>query len=457
MAIRLYSGGSLTNWAEWDIAGGDNFSILSNGVNGFTLLVLDPTTTPSRTNGTWSTAAVDRFAIWIDTDGSARADNLFIDQILVGNGLKVTGTSSAEGWQDIIDADMGTIGNTWGILQGTSGSELLAHGKITIGDDAGSLATVFSDTGKSIKFISQQYRTSGGSFANMVADGFLGIDLVDNATNATQFTDGIIVGADNGRDGSTFAGSDLHTTAFDASALTHASSFIKCYNTTFKLMDAGVSYHNNSASLFYGGAVTSCGQFDPVGNPILRNLSISGYTGTAGAVLWNENIDLRKSNFIANTDVTNDPAAIEHGGSVGSPYDYFDLVFSGNDFDGINTSGTNISVNNNGTSDASNDTGANTITYLSSATLSMTVVDEAGDPISTAFAYIDDNNADPFIMNTTTNASGIASVGHTAGAVVGATWRIRKYGYKPYRAIVDIPASGTKDVPVTLIVDPQQT
>ena len=59
-------------------------------------------------------------------------------------------------------------------------------------------------------------------------------------------------------------------------------------------------------------------------------------------------------------------------------------------------------------------------------------------------------------MNTTTNSSGVASVGHTAGAVADATWRVRKYGYKPFKVIADIPASGTKEIPVTLIADPQQ-
>jgi len=373
LSIRLYSGGSLNNYAEWDIAGGDDYSILGNGVNGFTLLVLDPTTTPTRTAGSWSTAAVDRFSMWIDTDGSARADNMFMGQILVGNGLVVTGTSVSEGWQEILDADMGIGANSWGILQGTAGSELLAHGNITIGDSAGSLSTVFSDTGKNIKFISQQYKNSGGAFVNMVADDFLGIGLVDNATGSTQFTDGILVGTDNGRDGSTFSGSDLHTSKFDASGLTNASSFIKGYNTTFNAMLAGVLYHGNSNSLFYGGTVSGCEQFDPTSSPVLRNLTLSGYTGTAGALLWNESINIQKCSYIANTDVTNNPAAIEHPSAAGTPYSYVDMTFSGNDFDGINTSGSNIVVNNSGTSDAANDTGANTITYQSSSTFAFTL------------------------------------------------------------------------------------
>ena len=52
---------------------------------------------------------------------------------------------------------------------------------------------------------------------------------------------------------------------------------------------------------------------------------------------------------------------------------------------------------------------------------------------------------------------GMGKQQETCGAVTGATWRVRKYGYRPYTAIADVPASGSKDIPVTLIVDPQQT
>ena len=74
-----------------------------------------------------------------------------------------------------------------------------------------------------------------------------------------------------------------------------------------------------------------------------------------------------------------------------------------------------------------------------------------------AYAYIDEDNTAPFIMNETTSTpAGVAQVSWTGGAITGATWRVRKYGFKPYKAISDIPASGTKDIPVTLIDDPQQ-
>ncbi|MEA2038101.1 MAG: hypothetical protein U9O94_11440 [Nanoarchaeota archaeon] len=103
-------------------------------------------------------------------------------------------------------------------------------------------------------------------------------------------------------------------------------------------------------------------------------------------------------------------------------------------------------------------TGTGTVVVQSSSTLTLTVKDENGDAVGSAYAYIDDDNITPFIMNTTTNVTtGIATATWGGGAVVGATWRVRKYGYKPFKVIADVPASGTKDIPVTLVADPQQT
>ncbi len=116
-----------------------------------------------------------------------------------------------------------------------------------------------------------------------------------------------------------------------------------------------------------------------------------------------------------------------------------------------------LSVVNGGTTPSvRNGTSAST-TFVSSVTLTFNVNDSAGDPIEDATAYIDDDNSPTYIMNELTTSLGVATENWVGGSVVGATWRVRKYGYKPYFAIIDIPASGTKDIPVTLVTDLQQT
>lgn len=235
--------------------------------------------------------------------------------------------------------------------------------------------------------------------------------------------------------------------------LTNAGSLVLLYGTTFKSLYGAIALEGDTDHAYYGVNFIDCDQVDPVGGAVIRNCTFAETTSVDAALLWNESIDIQKSTFIANTV----GAAIEHPSAAGTPYDYHDLDFSGNTFDGLNSSGTDIDVNLNGVSNAALDEGANTITYLSSATLTMVVKDQGGSVVVGAYAYIDDNNITPFIMNTTTNASGIATVGHTAGTVTGATWRVRKYGYKPFIVTTDIPASGTTTIPVTLITDPQQT
>ena len=102
------------------------------------------------------------------------------------------------------------------------------------------------------------------------------------------------------------------------------------------------------------------------------------------------------------------------------------------------------------------DTGDSSTQVVSSVTLTLTVTGEDQLPIVGAKAYIDDpGNTEPYIMNTLTNASGIASTGWGGGPVSGAYWRVRLYGYKPFLAISDIGASD-KEIPVTLVKDPQQ-
>jgi len=102
-----------------------------------------------------------------------------------------------------------------------------------------------------------------------------------------------------------------------------------------------------------------------------------------------------------------------------------------------------------------NGAGATTSMMLA-ITLRMTVLDANAAPVGGAYAYIDNNDIAPYIMNTTTDNSGIVQVGYSGDAVTGSRWRVRKYGYKPYKQLVDIGGSNI-NLPVTLVSDPQQT
>jgi len=407
------AGGSKT----WHIAGSDTWE------GNFKSFVADLSNASEiyATTGTLDLSAVTKVSWLTDNSNSGTIriiDNTWLDAPRFGTGLTAYGSDFS--YADIEAIDQATA-NKYGVIELVEGN-LIVRGTITIDDNGAT--TTFNSTGEDITF----------------ADLPVGADLYKldfTGSGTTAVID-------------TLAAKSFGTkanTRFDFDASGTVGSFTL----------SGSSFNRASISKYKAGqSITStkfnnCLQVQPSTATFSGN-TIANTADTAGGLLWADSNNISATLFTSNTT----GAAIEHSLSTGSPYDYSDLIFSGNTFDANNTSGASIIVNNTGTSDASSYTGT-LITFLSAATLSMTVKDEAGGVIVGAYAYIDDDNIDPFIMNTITNASGIASVGHTAGAITGARWRIRKYGFRPYTALVDIPASGVKDIPVTLILDPQQT
>ena len=406
------AGGSKT----WHIAGSDTWG------GEFKSFVADLANTSElfETVGALDLTAVTVVSWLTDNSNSGTIriiDNTWLDAPRYGTGLTAYGADF--GYADIEAIDQATA-NKYGVIEFVDGN-LIVRGGITIDDNGGT--TTFNSTGEDITF----------------ADIPVGADLYK-----LDFTGAGTTAVINTLSAKSY-GADVNTRFdFDASGTVGSftmsgSSLNRAAISTFKLGQSisGTKFNN-------------CYQVRPDTSTFSGN-AIASTADVAGGLLWAESSAVSGVDFT--TNVTG--AGIEHSLSVGSPYDYTDLTFSGNTFDANNTSGAAITVNNTGLSDASTSTGS-AVTFLSAATLSMTVKDEDGVAISGAYAYIDDNNVVPFIMNTTTSVAGLASVGHTAGAVVGATWRVRKYGFKAYKAISDVPASGVKDIPVTLINDPQQ-
>jgi len=220
------------------------------------------------------------------------------------------------------------------------------------------------------------------------------------------------------------------------------------YGSTFIGFEGSIDLYgtNLSGDDCFSNTFNGCGQIRS--NMEMRNLNILNSTVTTGAYFWESTSNITKSFFVKNA------RAIQHSSAVGSPFSYDALLFSDNTYDVNNTSGSAISIGKSNGANPTTYTGS-AVTFTGSINLTMTVKNEAGQVIVGAFAYIDNENQAPFIMNTTTNESGIATVGYTGSPVNGATWRVRKYGYKNYKQIIDIGSSNI-GIPVTLVVDPQQ-
>jgi hypothetical protein len=224
------------------------------------------------------------------------------------------------------------------------------------------------------------------------------------------------------------------------------------YGSTFRGIDGGITWGNDSDHHCYSVTFEECAQFVPIGAVKIRNCLFVNTADVDAAILWNENIDITDCQFIANTT----GAGVEMPSAAGSPYTYTDLTFSGNTYDVLNSSGSAITVIQGGISDPQSYEGS-TVTFQTSVTITITVQDEDTDPISevqTAVYKVSDRTE---LMNEDTNAQGIASEAYVGATPVDVEIRCRKASsgsdkYKNFSTLGQI--SGNFDLLVTMEVDP---
>jgi hypothetical protein len=411
LAIRI--GTSLTDYREYIIAGSDD----TNGWGGeWKCFVIDPNKSGSITDtGTFNVASVRYFGVFIDNTVLEAGDCIFIDQISVGKGLRITGTSTT-GWKDVVDYCTDYPNRAWGMFTEKEGI-YFAQGKIYIGNTTQTASVSFKDSGRIIQWAKSEYYYSGGWVTSYPIDA-CGIEIQDAASYTTEFEDGILVGADEGRAGSQFTGNSILNVSLDLYGGNNTGSTTKLYGTGFKDLTGTLTWGNDSDHLFYSGVINKCSQFNPIGAPVLRNCTFAETDDTDAALLWNEDIDIKDCNFIANVL----GAAVEMPSVSGTPYNYDNLQFSGNTYDVYNSSGSAITIGKTNTSNPGTSEGSS-VTFTQSISLTMTVKNESAQPMVGAYAYIDDNDESPYILNTTTNAQGVATTGYTGSTISGSVWR----------------------------------
>jgi hypothetical protein len=364
LAVRM--GSSTTVFRTWTLAGSDD---LNGYKGGWRCAVIDPTLPGSISDtGSYSAASVQYIGIYYNGSGASRSNNVFVDTIAVGKGIRVYGTSSTM-WGDIVTYCAGTLATrAWGMVQQREGIYYM-YGSLFIGGNA-SNDTVASSSGKVIKFGDSQYYYSGG-WVTSVGNSFNGLTIEDHASHKTEYTDGVLVGSDAGRSGNVYIGAGSINTTFDVYGGNHASSLTYLYGCVLQAIDGGFTWGNDADHRCYSVTFSGCTQVDPVGAPKLRNCLFISTTSTSGALLWNESIDISSCRFIANTT----GAAIKMPSAAGTPYAYNALFFSGNTYDVNNTSGSSLTINKNSLSDPTTYTGS-TVTFAgTSVTTSITVSD----------------------------------------------------------------------------------
>lgn len=442
LAIRIAT--DADNYRDYLIAGSDD----ANGWDGgWKCFVIDPTK-PGIDTGTYDPGAITMLGVWIEATALAKGDNIFIDQIAVGFGLRITGTSTT-GWKDAIDYCTDYPNRAWGMLQEREGI-YYAYGKFYIGDSANQSANVsFTDSGRVIQFGTSEYWYSSAWVTSADID-YSGIVIEDHTSYTTTFSDGILVGSDAGRSGSVIIGNSNHDVSIDLYGGNNVNSVTTLYGTTLKDVTGAINSGNDTDHKFYSVSFLKCSQFDPVGAPVIRNCIFAETVDTDSALLWNENIDISNCKFIANTT----GAGVEHPSAVGSPYTHTNLTYSGNTYDVLNSSGSSITITKSGTSDPDSYEGS-TVTFQASLTITITVQDKDTDPIQnvqTAVYKVSDRTQ---IMNEDTNASGVATEDYTGATPVDVEIRCRKSSsgtkYKSFSTLGTL--SGDFNLLVTLQED----
>lgn len=444
--IRLYT--TLNDYRDFMITAKDD----TNGWDGsWKCFVIDPTKTGSVADtGVYDCGSIRYIGVDYDATAGAKGDNVFIDQIAVGKGLRITGTST-QGWEDAVDYCTAYASRAWGMLQEREGV-YYAYGKMFIGDSAQAANTSFKDSGRIVQWGKSEYYNNAATWVTSADIAYSGIEVQDAAGFTTVFEDGVLVGANNGRSGSQFIGNSTLNVSLDLYGGNNAASTTKLYNSTLKDVTGTIVMGNDADHLFYGGTINKCKQFNPVGAPKIRNCTFSETTDVDAALLWNENIDIQDCNFIANTL----GAGIEMPSHVGTPYDYDDLLFSGNTKDVLNSSGNAITITKTDASDPTTSEGA-AVTFSGSVSITVTVKDAAGNLLADVQTAVYKTADRTQLMNEDTIA-GVATEAYTGATPVDVEVRCRKGShpgtkYKNFSSLQTVAAGTGLALAVTLEED----
>lgn len=281
-------------WSEWDIMYSD--LLASEGTEFFKAYVLDPRAPPTRTNaGGVNLAAVRWFGARLDSNATAKGQNLGIDQIAYGFGeiiVSGTATDEASGLNEMVDWDWDPAkANRHGILVKDAAGGIQCKGKLVIGDDVGTAATVFTAQDTAIRWAPTFYYDgtrirptvgydSSGNWSGYKSDGsfYYGVDLRGNGTGDTDVTMGAAVGSAQGRSGPTLIGSRQIPTGFTGDD--GAVEDVGLYGASLEDFRSIALSANASTDIMRSCTLKNCGTLD-IGPVAGRNNTIINSLGGA--------------------------------------------------------------------------------------------------------------------------------------------------------------------------------
>ena len=340
LTIRIAEGATNgSDYAEWDIIYSD--LLAPPGTEFFRVYALDPRAPPTRTSGTWDYNTCRHFGGLLETNATAKGQNIGIDRISHGFGeLKVTGTadSAASGFQEILDANWNTVNDSVAIgSNGTArngiievkGTTAFVKGKLVIGDDTGTLATTFTGQDTKFEWLETFYydgtrvRTTVGyddsqNYTGRKSDGtsYFGVDIRGNGTGDTDTTFGAAVGADQGRSGPSFTGTVKTPCEFTVAA---AAEDVLIYGTTFENFRSIDLGNTVAADKVFGNTLKKCGTL-VTGSAEYQNNNVIQSIGAAYTYLEDFiNIEASAAEALATADPTTEWTALLNGADLSIP------------------------------------------------------------------------------------------------------------------------------------------
>jgi len=274
-------------WSAFYVDGSDTI----DGTDGWKCYIIDISLPASATFGGGVDLTAVRYIGGVQRSiGTLKGQNFGVDAIGYGFGeLRCYGTVTNEGrgFNEMADADFGTLANRYGVIIRKEGI-LFVQGRLILGDSSGTNGLTFSSRNEQIVFNHQTYydgTRARPSIPDRRPDGtpYLGIYRMGNSTNTTDVEIGAKVGTGDtatGRSGGSFTGSRIRTDFVGQSGTVKSGSYLKVYGAQFRRFWGGIDLTGNVAGdEWHGGSISLCGTTQ-AGKVKFRNVSwIDNYGG----------------------------------------------------------------------------------------------------------------------------------------------------------------------------------
>lgn len=359
------------------------------------VLDVNNSSTDADSSGTLDLSGVTDVKVNVDNSNSGNIrsiENTYIDCIRFGTGLTLTGTA----W-DFDDVAAIDASNTYkyDVVRKVGPGIFEVNGTITIGN--GATTTTPSISNQTLFFPDKSTAGEAGGPLGKIASTFYNL-VIDGTATVCDFNNFSLIA------------SSTYPFYLDADYASLPSNSIDWDGGV--VVEASAVDFDDTQSII-GVSFVDCGQIDPT-TCEFENNTISGYSGTDGALLWPGGTTVNNCQFTSND------RAVEITQASNQTFDA--LFFDSNTYDvHLNNGGTNINVSKNNSSDPTSyvATGGGTVTFVGASVTTQVTVKDLSDSSNIENArvlvWVTDGTNFPYQASVSITGSGTtATVTHTS-------------------------------------------